>query len=278
MQNIICKNCNNHFAGKFCNTCGEKVYNENDKTIKSLLKEALHFLTHFEGSLFVTIKTLLLKQGKLSLDYCNGIRKKYFKPVSFFLVCIILYLLFPKFTGLNMKFAAYVNEGYNYSWYSLPVAKEKIKHLNITGNQLAEKYDAKSSKFAKPFLLILLPLSSILMWCLYFKRRRFFFDHFIIATEVTTFIFAFSFLIMPVIMILITAAFPSSGYLFKDDGLLLIISLAILICATFAALKRFYQEKWWVTLIKSCLFVFIYNFIIQGIYKMILYFVIMFFI
>ena len=27
----VCKNCGNHFQGKYCNLCGEKVYSEKEK-------------------------------------------------------------------------------------------------------------------------------------------------------------------------------------------------------------------------------------------------------
>src|SRR5688500_3391743 len=98
-----CKNCNHSFTGKYCNVCGEKVYSGHDKEIKHVFEEAFHFLTHFEGKFLTTIKTIFTNPGMLSLDYCNGIRKKYFKPISLFLMIVILYLLFPLFEGLNMR-------------------------------------------------------------------------------------------------------------------------------------------------------------------------------
>lgn len=29
----VCKNCSNHFSGKYCNQCGEKVYKETDRKV-----------------------------------------------------------------------------------------------------------------------------------------------------------------------------------------------------------------------------------------------------
>ena len=106
-----CKNCGNQFTGKYCNVCGEKVYTDHDKSIAHFLEDALHFITHLEGTLITTLKTILTKPGRLSYDYCHGIRKKYFKPLSFFMLLVILYLLFPFFTGLNMPFRFYLNRG-----------------------------------------------------------------------------------------------------------------------------------------------------------------------
>lgn len=76
-----CKSCGHDFEGHYCNRCGEKLFHEKDKHIGHLFEEQFHFITHFEGSFFNTIKTVLARPGQLTLDYCNGIRKKYFKPV-----------------------------------------------------------------------------------------------------------------------------------------------------------------------------------------------------
>src|SRR5437868_6771196 len=101
-QEHTCRNCGYHFTGKYCNRCGEKVLVEKDKRLIHFFEEGLHFITHFDGTLLTTVKTIITKPGKISEDYCNGIRKIYFKPQSFFLLLVILYLFFPYFEGLNM--------------------------------------------------------------------------------------------------------------------------------------------------------------------------------
>ena len=78
MPSVKCKNCQHEFTGKFCNQCGEKVYSEHDKSLKHVFEEGFHFLTHFEGTFFNTLRTIVLRPGKLSLDFCYGIRKRYF--------------------------------------------------------------------------------------------------------------------------------------------------------------------------------------------------------
>lgn len=271
----ICKNCSNVFQGGFCNICGEKIYTEKDKALKNLFKEAFHFLTHFEGSFFTTVKAVFLKPGLLSFEFCNGIRKKYFKPVTFFLVCIVLYLLFPKFQGLNMKFATYVNREYNYSWYALPVAKQKIASKNLTGNLVSEIYNGRSEKFAKPLLLLLLPFSSLFLWLLHVKRRRLLFDHFILATEITSFNIALNFLIAPFCMWFVTLLVPSAQKFFYDGGPFMFLMWAIGMLQTSIAFRVFYKQAWWMAILKAIAFTAIYVLIIQDLYKMILYLVVM---
>lgn len=279
MENIShCKNCGRQLGGKFCCNCGEKVYKEEDKKIVYFFEESFHFITHFEGKLFTTFKTIFTRPGQLSLDYCNGIRKKYFKPLSLFLVVVVLYLLFPKFQGLNMKFTTYLNKQYNYSWYGIPVAKNKINHLKITGNDLAENYNTKSEKFAKPLLLILLPFTAVVLWLLFF-RRRLFFDHFVLGVELNAVLIGLQFLIVPLLATISTAIYAPAEQFFWDADIsifsFLQTSLMLIITAT--AIKRFYNQNWWLTITKSVLFLSLYLLIVVYLYKMLLYLIVMLF-
>jgi len=280
MENIsYCKNCSQQLTGRFCSNCGEKIYTDHDKRIGHFFEEGLHFITHFDGKFFTTLKTIITKPGQLSLDYCNGIRKKYFKPLSFFLVVVVLYLLFPKFQGLNMPFSTYVNKEYKYAAYALPIAKNKIAVQKISGNELAEHYNARSEKFAKPFLLILLPLSAIVLWLLFLKRRKLFFDHFVLAVELNAVLICIQFLIVPLLDTIATAIYSPAANFFADNDLsvFFITQTSLFLFIIAKAAKRFYNQNWWWTITKSVLFLGLYMFIIVDLYKMLLYFSIMLF-
>jgi hypothetical protein len=269
---LTCKNCGERFFGKYCNSCGEKVYDEKDKKMSHFLGEALHFSTHLEGKFFTTIKTIFATPGKLSLDYCNGIRKKYFKPLSLFLLIIILYLLFPVFKGLNMRFNTYVSPEYNYAWFAKPIVDKKLKKQNISIDELATKYDAKSQKFAKPFLLLVLPFTGILLFLLFYKRNRFFYDHFVLSMELSSTIFAVMFLIYPLIYLLSKLIFASADIIFRDGGIMNYIIFGILLLIIIIANKRFYGQKLFWTIAKSILFFAIFEFVIVDIiYNFILF-------
>ncbi len=268
-----CKNCSQSFSGKYCNNCGEKVYSENDKKLSHFLGEAFHFSTHLDGKFFRTIKTIFSSPGKLSLDYCDGIRIKYYKPLSLFLLVIILYLLFPMAKGLNMVFNTYLSTQYNYAWFAKPIVKKKMKTENIGIDELAAKYDAKSQKFAKPLFLIILPLTSLLLFLLFKKRRKFFYDHFVLSIELTTTIFAILFLIYPLIYILCRMIFTTSDVLFRDGGIFSYIVFGLLLMMIVLACKRFYEQNWFWTIVKSIFFLAFFEFvIIDIIYNFILFF------
>ena len=270
-----CKNCHHEFSGSYCNNCGQKFFDENHKKVSHLFEEVIHFFTHFEGSFFTTLKTFLTAPGKTSVDVCNGIRKKYFKPVPFFLLFVVLYLLFPKFQGLNMKFSTYVRKDYNTSWYARPVAKKKIDALQIDANELAHRYDKKSSYFAKPLLFLLIPFTALILSLLFNSNRKYFFDHFVLATELNTYFIGINFLLLPFLMAAFSVAYKPASAWFYDGGIAWTVSSLIVLAITAFTFKRFYTQSWIWTIAKAFIFYYIGFAAIQYAYKMLLYFSIM---
>lgn len=268
-QQHTCKNCSNVFAGKFCNACGEKVYGAHDKSIKHLFEEAFHFLTHFEGSFLVTLKTAFTKPGQYALDYCNGIRKKYFKPVSYFMLLVILYLLFPRFQGLNMKLDTYATDMYGFTWASVPMIKKKMQAKNINYREMAKLYDAKSSAISKVGLFFLIPLASCVLLFFFFYKGKYFFDHFIISLELTGLFIALHFLIVPFLSFLTELIHPA-WLVFFEDGNAWLGYTQILVDIVFVslALKRFYKESWWLTIPKAFLYIYIFGEYILYVYRL----------
>lgn len=277
----ICKNCGHTFTGNFCSNCGEIIYHEDDKTIHHVLHEVVHFLTHFDGAFFKTIKSVFIQPGLVSSEYVRGIRKKYFKPVSLYLLCVVVYLLFPFFRGLNMAFYSYTNKNSEYQQITLPVAKQKAIHRNISFEVLAKKYDEKSAKVSKIFLLLYLPLTALVLSGLYLKQRKYFFDHFILSAELNSFLVAFGFLILPLSLYLIDRL----GHFISTDFHLPISNATIefiieggFLLIIVSALKRFYNQNWLWTIVKSLLFLATFIIIIIPLYRIILFFTTMYFI
>jgi hypothetical protein len=220
----------------------------------------------------------LTRPGKYSADYCAGIRRKYFKPISLFLILIVIYLLFPVVDGLNTKFTTLVSPEYQYTSIVAPIAKKKMETHHLTEKELAEKYDKKSPVFAKLFTLILIPLSSALLALLFITSRRYFFDHFILAIEIICFIILVIYLLMPLIIYITTLIAPSWKSVFDEGGVfafVIYISIGIYVSIAF---RNFYKQKRWISLTKGIVFWFVYLLGIQYVYRMLLYFLVMLFI
>lgn len=271
-----CKNCGHPVGDTYCSHCGEKVYSEKDKKLSHLLEEVFHFLTHFEGTFFTSLKTMFARPGKVSLDYTNGIRKKYFKPVSFMLMLIILYLVFPRFQGLNMRFEMYTFEGSQYYWLAVPLARKKMAAHGISLNELGALYDARSATYAKIMLLLIIPITAFVLRLINYKRKKFFFDHFIIATELLSMYLLVLFLLLPHFLLAAATILPMVKA-FKPESMAVSVSVLLwMFVYTALTLRRFYELTLIKAIIRTLLFLTIFVSVIMYVYKALLFQAVMF--
>jgi hypothetical protein len=98
---ITCKNCNQHFDGKFCNNCGQsantKRLNFHDiwHKLKNIIFKNLH-----EGILYSTRK-LLTRPGNTIREYLEGKRVKHYDPISLLIAIAAIYGLLYHYFKIN---------------------------------------------------------------------------------------------------------------------------------------------------------------------------------
>jgi hypothetical protein len=266
----ICKNCGAEVPEKFCGRCGEKVYTDADKSFKHLFEEAFHFMTHFEGKFFTTLLTMIKKPGKLSADFCAGIRRKYFKPLSFYLLLIIAYLLFPVFEGLNMKMKFYTQNRIYGAYAERKIAEVQAKR-GYDDEKMAEAFHYKGEKTSKFMLFTILPFMALLSLTFGFWKRRYYYDHFIFATEATSFLILYGFLFLPLVIVLFSLA---GVRLFSNEDILaFVLYTGVSVYASVAA-GNFFHFKKVVNIVYGLIFSLGLVFFIQYVYKFLLFYVI----
>ncbi len=282
MTKTNCKNCGNLFTGKFCNVCGEKVYPDTEKSLGFLLHEALHFFTHFDNKFFRTLKVIFRRPGLLSLTYCSGNRFRYYKPFALFFIGVVLYLLFPSLPGLNMTFETNM---INFESQGLTMitglVEQKAASHNLTLEELATRYNARSAGFAKILLLVILPLSGIALKLLFFRKRKYFFDHLILATEASCITLYLIFFIIPLIYYVFRALFGFSDQTnsaITGDLVTMTASALYLVTWSVVAFKRFYHISFMHALLKGVLFLLLHFIVVYVFYKVILFLTILIFI
>jgi hypothetical protein len=276
---IVCKNCGNSFAGKFCNNCGEKVYTDHDKSISHLFEEIFHFITHFDNKFFTTLFLFFKKPGFVSRQFCNGIRNRYFRPFSVFMIGVILYLLFPILQGLNISFGSHLANnralhiGFVQKW-----AVKKAHNQGVSLEEIAVKFNNKSPGVSKLLLILIIPLSAVVLLGIFYKSKKYYFDHFVLAAEINSFYLYFLFLMMPVFFRVVDRIgnMIHPGFDFRiADTISLIIYFISLPIFYFVAFKRFYQVKTFTAIGKTLLFLLLHSFIVMLLYRLILYTVVM---
>lgn len=272
-RKYTCKNCGNSFTGRYCNNCGEKVYEEKDRKIIHLFEEALHFITHFEGSFFTTLKTMFSRPGQISKDYCDGIRKKYFKPLSLFLLLVVIYLLFPLASGLNMPLE-YHMESNEYGAYATAKVNAFLKdHPNHNLLTLKQQFAVKSEKLSKLLLLLIIPCCALVLWLLSFFRRRFFFDQMVLSAEINSFFLMSNFFLLPLVIMIIRfiSELIQTKTLWLTDDIYTFSGQAVTAVFTAFAFKRFYHFKLLYRILATCIFISLHSMIVYILYKFALF-------
>lgn len=260
-----CLNCGNQVADKYCGICGEKVYTEKDKSLFHFFGDALHFLTHFEGTFLTSLKSMFTKPGLMSLEYCYGLRKKYFKPLSLFLLIIILYLFFPLSNGLNLSLDYHTHSLYHDFASKKVLAMMKQNSLNY--EQVADLFSQESKVVSKFFLIILIPAGALFFWLFFHKKRNFFFDHLIFSTEISSFYILAGNILIPFIFLTINGFKPNSG----NQFIFTVVISAVYLFYTTIASRRFYQLKFFPSISISFLFLIFYSLFVTLIYRFLLF-------
>jgi hypothetical protein len=270
----LCTNCGYKIHGKFCSQCGEKKFEPEKKKITSLFGEAFHFLTHADGLIWRNLKTMLTAPGKLAWDYCNGAKKKYYKPLSFFLLLNIMVFIFP---NAFMVYKAPLRNQLDsdlFSTYKQKVIDNHLKTKGVTYEQYAEKYNKHSGTVSKVLMILLVIFSSFFLMLLNVGRNKsyFYFDHFISATEIVC--AHLSFMIPMVIPLFLAEIFVKDpGKLFtKLDYVLVFLMFCSWLVYSLFLFKNFYKNTLVISIVKALGFTASFVLIIQ-LYRFIIFWV-----
>ncbi|WP_113661420.1 DUF3667 domain-containing protein [Pedobacter nanyangensis] len=122
-----CLNCGHHVEDTYCPHCGQENI--------ELKEDALHMITHaiadyfhFEHKFFGTIKPLLFKPGKLTVDYVAGKRASFLHPIKLYIfISIVFFILI--FSGSEKKKHAELEK---------TVATEKLQQDSIVIEDVEE--------------------------------------------------------------------------------------------------------------------------------------------
>lgn len=252
-----CKHCEAIFQGKFCNLCGEKVLEKQDQTLKNYFLNLLNAYTFIDGKFFNSIRTLLLKPGKITLDVSEGITVPYMQPISFFFLANFIYFFFPWIQTFNTSLYNQLDR----MPYSSFVKKEVTEYLsknNISLSDFSQIYDLNSTGNSKLLLfLFVIYLIPFIVLTNYSKQITFV-KYFHLSLEFVTFI-----LIIPTVGISlvtkgITELILSLGVNWSGEisDEYYSIFLSIIILGFFVpAIRRVMGFSWWRSILGGILLV-----------------------
>ncbi|MBT8284566.1 MAG: DUF3667 domain-containing protein [Flavobacteriaceae bacterium] len=88
------------FQGNFCPRCGQRS-GIHKVTFKETFQDLANNLFSINAPLLITIRDLILRPGVLLRSYLGGKRRTYYRPVSFFILMTVLYIVIRSVIGFD---------------------------------------------------------------------------------------------------------------------------------------------------------------------------------
>lgn len=95
-----CKNCKAELQGDYCHACGQRDVPVGI-TFAQTLSDFFSYNFSVDGPVWTTIRLLALNPGQLVRNFIEGKRKPYYRPVQFFVVSTVIYLLAMEWVGYS---------------------------------------------------------------------------------------------------------------------------------------------------------------------------------
>jgi hypothetical protein len=250
-----CKSCGNSFDGFYCNLCGEKVLEQNDRSFQAFLKNVIIALTFADNKFVRTLWLMIVRPGFVSKEFAEGRTVNYLRPLQVFFVLNLIYFLFPLLQLFNtsLRTQMYLR---SHSALVRAMVQSKVGHdaLRLEGYTLM--YNEKSTSLAKLLIIVFVILASVPMMFIYRKRNRFFGDHLTLSVELTSFNLAINAIFLSLVLMLTNKILhlTHTGWeKYLDDSTLTFIFVITNSYFLFRAGRTFYNQKGWILFLKVVL-------------------------
>lgn len=235
-----CKTCGNTHPEEFCPACGEKTFNIHQLSLKHFIEETFEGFAHFDSKFFRTVKLLLTKPGQLSIDFSQGRRVKYMRPIPFFLVVNLIFFIIPFRNMYTQGLDTYTSFD-NYTKYNtVGLVQKELARTKLSLDEYTQIFNEKITHLSKELIFIYIPFYGLVFALLFWYKKRYFVEHLIFATHFMSFILLFG---------LLTAFFISIPYVVIShtsyspvlDKLLGYVFITCISAYVALAIRRFYQ-------------------------------------
>jgi hypothetical protein len=268
--------CGAPVAGRFCADCGEEHTGRRDYSMRHFLGDAVAAFTNADSKIFQTVRTLVTRPGRLTVEFLKGRRKPYVAPLQLFLIVNLLFFVLQPFLGWN-TFTTPLQTHLSrvaHKEIAQAVVTRELASRGTTLQDLARDFDAAAEVHAKTLVIVMVPLFALLLAAVYVTTRRYYVHHLVFSLHLYAFILLFqivAFVAVGALLSLLSAA----GVRLADttiDGWFGLTTLVLLGTYLFIALRAAYGERTLTTALKAAALAFGIGIVLQ-LYRFILFFV-----
>lgn len=261
-----CPNCFAEVSGNFCHQCSQET-TLHPPSAREFMHEFIGHYVALEGKLWQSLWLLLVRPGRLTLEYIKGRRVRYVQPLRLYLTFSLVFFALIKLSGVHFidgdAPVTPVKPGQQV-WHATedspavtalpPEKNDLIPQASSMAERVHKGWGAKTAgflslpkeemghQFSKAFfayapyaMFALMPVFALLLKLLYLGTGRRYGEHLLFALHANAFAFA---------IMALQIAIPSRvGFIHTVLLLWMVIYLPI-------AMRRVYGGGWFVTLLR----------------------------
>jgi hypothetical protein len=278
-----CANCGAGLTGPFCAACGQHAH-ESARSVRVLLHDAWHVVTHVDGRFWRTMYMLLLRPGRLTQEYFAERRARYLPPVRVYLVLSLVFFAFasgapravldaggdslkgarsapattsevphPAQLPADAPRALDTDRGFNVDFQDCSKIVSSIGWLETATRRACERHKAEGGRpvrstfiaYIPRMMFVFLPMMALVMLLLYWRPRRYYVEHLVFFLHTHAAIFLI--LLLERALAWTTAALP----LLRSAGVFVSAATGIYaVWYVYRAMRVYYGQTRWQTFTK----------------------------
>lgn len=286
-----CKNCGTALQGIYCHKCGQYALDINQSFLK-YIEQFFENAYQFDGKIFQTLRYLFTKPGFLSKEFMAGKINSYMHPLKLFMFASIVFFsfIFALYTGDEYvnAFAALDTETVQVSQVKDSVINELKPQQTVDKKEIKQEKDTTTvkkkdkktknkkdksdkdddqkltpkmmkliyqdafgqiSKYLPLMILFLLPVYAFILRLLFRKTQPVYMASFVASIHIHTVLI----LILSILVLIHVYIGALWLFMYALYGFLIYILLAV---------RAFYHNNWVKTIIKTCLSLAFYIFVV----------------
>lgn len=240
-----CVTCGSELAGEYCHACGERLRRE-PPTLLRFIGELISEAIDTDGRIVKSLRTLVTRPGRLTVEYMQGRRKPYLGPAAVFVVMNVLFFFVQPLSNLvtfNATLHSQTN-WYPYSDWAEDIVQSHLDSSQVSRDDYAVEFDAASNAYARSLVFLQVPLFALCVALLQVRKRRFFIEHLVYATHFFATILLFGVVTSLVIYVLWKAGVVTSFNFEAPFNLFIVTYLTL-------SLREVYGDGWLAALVKG---------------------------
>ena len=243
----ICQNCGENLVGDYCHKCGEKPLSHHDLTLKHFfLHTVLHEFTHLNGSIFQTLKLLIVKPGFLAKEYFSGRKSRYINPLRMYLTLSLVFFFASALVSQGNTSIKEIAESEPTGFLSRTI-EEKMKTMDFESEVVKQKIHNKTKTLNGILGLTQVLFIGLAFMAVYYTSRNYYVEHLVLTLYFVSFFFivliTLSLLWIVFIKILDFINPSESVYYIVSRGFQFWIPLGILATYLLFAFRTFYRSS-----------------------------------